>query len=107
MNLDIEREMWDEIVRNDGHPSRHVGVIGDTIAIFGTVQSVEQTRNTRGRYWIIKLEDNKGNVYVTFSTSNDLVRLCAGDQVGIEGTVRKHDKFNGVKQTILNNVRVV
>lgn len=50
--------------------------------------------------------DDAGNNYVWFATSENLGRY-RGRKLRIKGTVKAHNEFRGVKQTLINRVKVI
>jgi len=71
-----------------------------------TKVNVIRTRVISGQYGstqIVSMEDEQGNMYVWFNNSaND---LDEGKSYTIVGTIKKHDEFNGRKQTHLTRVK--
>lgn len=54
---------------------------------------------------IIKMRDASGNMLTWFATSSHGLRK--GDTALIKGTVKKHDEYKGVKQTVLTRCTVL
>ena len=52
---------------------------------------------------IHNMEDEAGNVYIWKTTSQ---KMEEGAEYLIDGTVKKHDEFNGVPQTVLTRCRI-
>lgn len=77
-----------------------------------TKVKVIRTRNIESHFGyrgsttqIVSMEDQKGNVLVWFNNSQN--RFDEGDDVTITGTIKKHDEWNGRKQTHLTRVKAV
>lgn len=56
-----------------------------------------------GAYQIVKMVDEAGNHYTWFNTGAN--RLETGAKIKIIGTVKKHDEYKGVKNTVLIRVK--
>lgn len=79
--------------------SAHVGEIKERIEFEASVEFTKEIDGFYGITTIIKLRDLDGNVFTWFASGwHDVKR---GDRVSIKGTVKKHDEYQGVKQTIL------
>ncbi|MGA4842102.1 hypothetical protein [Streptomyces sp. G45] len=53
---------------------------------------------------LVKFSDASGNVYVWFSSA--AIVPDKGDEVEVTGTVKKHDMYGEVAQTVLTRCRV-
>lgn len=86
--------------------SNHMGVVGEKLPIIATIVSVSSFATQYGMSNVYRMEDDKGNVYVKFGKINQRY-LVEGDTIEkgstlkFKGAVKKHDSFNGVKQTII------
>lgn len=70
--------------------------------------TVIRTRMISGHFGstqIVSMEDPKGNVFVWFNNSQK--RFEEGEKAKIVGTIKKHDEYNGRKQTHLTRVKAV
>lgn len=56
-----------------------------------------------GPYQLVKMVDDAGNVYTWFNTGK--VRVELDSNISIVGTVKDHDEYKGVKQTVLTRVK--
>lgn len=84
--------------------NQHVGQVGQKIP--PTKITVIRTRDISGPYGntqIVTMEDEPGNTYVWFNNSSS--RMEDGREYTIVGTVKKHDDYNGKKQTNLTRVK--
>lgn len=94
--------------------SEHVGHIGDKIRIKATMTGFHYYKTKFGDVNIYTFTDIFKNVFV-WKTSGYLEKvidgLCKpvlkGDQVELIGTVKDHDEYEGIKQTILTRCKVV
>ena len=84
--------------------SEHMGNLKDRIT--GDVKVIGK-KHGEGQYgpWTMvrMVTRNQGNVLVTFATGQNF-NPEIGEDIKIKGTVKKHDVFNGIKQTMLNRV---
>jgi hypothetical protein len=87
--------------------SQHVGQIGERITRKVTVQRLSSyTRKPFGSYradaretvWITSMVDEQGNVLVTKTPT---FRAETNESFTLTATVKAHDEFRGVKQTVL------
>lgn len=75
--------------------------------IAATPVKVIRTREISGPYGnsqLVSTEDAAGNSIAWFNNSS--TRYNEGDSLTITGTVKKHDEYNGRKQTMLTRVKV-
>lgn len=79
--------------------SEHVGDIKQRLEFEGEVVFSTERESYYGVTTIIKIKDEKGNLFTWFASG--FHALVRGDRVKIRGTVKKHDMYNGVKQTII------
>lgn len=84
--------------------SNWVGEVGEKIEIDVTVDSVRTVNGYYGTTYLYKLIDTDGNDLTWFATRPALDGLT---NIKIKGTVKKHDEYNGNKQTLLTRVKVI
>jgi hypothetical protein len=84
--------------RDDDRQSRHFGTVGKREVFVLTVIRVFHTEGLYGTTHIHMMKDAEGNVAKWFSSSES---LDAGKTYSVKGTVKKHDEYQGAKQTIL------
>lgn len=101
-DLHIERET-ERAAAPDLSGSEHMGNLKDRITGEVTVIGKKHGEGHYGPWTMIRMITNQGNVLVTFATGSNF-NPDVGDKIKIKGTVKKHDEFNGVKQTMLNRV---
>lgn len=85
--------------------SQHVGSEGERLRdIKATVSFISVRENEYGLTTVIKFLDENGNILVWFASK--LVQLMLNQSVLLTGTVKKHDKYQGKKQTILSRCKI-
>lgn len=102
--MEIERKR--ETAKEEGKDSNFVGSLKERLKDI----KVEVTfkRNIESDFGVSTLyafKDVNGNIFKTFYSGYSF-DLEVGDVLLITGTVKKHDEFRGVKQTMLNRVVV-
>ena len=83
--------------------SEHIGEIGDKIDIEVTHTRTGYYDTQYGTTWVHNFKDAAGNILVWKTSS------CSGfekDQLRIKGTIKDHDEYNGVKQTVLTRCKI-
>lgn len=94
--------------------SEHVGKIGDKIRITATLTGFHWYESKFGNVNIYTFTDIFKNVFV-WKTSSNLDRIVGnickpvqkGEQVELIGTVKDHDEYQGIKQTVLTRCKLV
>jgi hypothetical protein len=102
--MEIERER--EKKADEGKDSNFVGSLKERLKNIKV--EVTYKRNIESDFGVSTLyafKDDLGNIYKTFYSGYSW-ELEVGDVVLMTGTVKKHDEFKGVKQTMLNRVVV-
>lgn len=85
--------------------STHVGDIGQRMEFEGVIEGVYGSEGYYGHTDIVKLRDTHDNVFTWFASGyTDLER---GDRVKIRGTIKKHDEYRGVNQTVITRCKVL
>jgi hypothetical protein len=92
----IERQQQREV---EDRASEYVGEVKDRFEFEAEVLGVYGTEGFYGHTDIVKLKDVDGNLFTWFAS--DYTDLERGDRITIKGTVKKHEEYRGVKQTIL------
>lgn len=89
-------------MKPDFSQSTHQGKVGDKIEVEVTLQGAYpgefSTRHV--------MYDASNNMYVWFASNENLSKF-AGQKIKIRGTVKGHSEFRGVKQTMVNRVKVL
>lgn len=90
----------------DKRVSSYVGNVKDRITVAVTVAAVRFIPSTFGTTVLYTMRDDDGNVYKWFSSSGAL-----GDETGerftIKATVKGHEEYQGVRQTVLTRAKTV
>lgn len=82
----------------DPSPSEFVGSIGERIEIEITVTKAVPIENDYGHSTLHQFEDVDGNVYIWTTASKS---WSVGSTKRIRGTIKQHNIYHNVKQTIL------
>ena len=101
-----DREMTKkQEVKNNYVNSEFVGKVKDRICLNVTVNKKNRIDSVYGTSIIHHMSDDNGNYLVWFCTSaND---LDEGKKYHVKATIKKHDLYNGIKQTLVNRVSVI
>lgn len=83
--------------------SAYVGAEKERLNIDATVLSSRWHDGQFGSYSITRMLDAAGNLFVSFGQYH----ADPGDNVSVRGTVKRHQDYNGVKQTVLGRVMAV
>jgi len=86
-------------------PSSHVGVIKKRQEFIVNVNRVKAIDGYYGQTDIWNMTDDSGNIIVWFASAD--TKLKVGGKFKVIATVKKHDEFNGVKQTNVNRLKVL
>lgn len=79
--------------------SNYVGVVGERSKFIVTVEYIKVLDSVYGYAYLHIMVDDKGNDIRWFGSN----RLCEkGETLTIKGTVKKHEVYDGRKQTILS-----
>lgn len=84
--------------------SAHQGTIGERISFTGVVVMVRGCESQWGTTTIIKLVDASRNVYTWFASGGKDV--APGERYVVTGTVKKHETYNGEKQTVVTRCKI-
>ena len=99
------RAMEREVQNNTSNDTNEfLGNVKDRLR--GIVATVKRVRHSEGYYGIttiITLKTGSGDTLVWFATGDVDVEL--NDMWKLDGTVKKHDTFNGINQTVLTRVK--
>ena len=87
----------------EGLGSEYVGEVKERIEFEAEVMGVYGTEGFYGHTDIVKFKDAAGNHFTWFAS--DYTDLVRGDRMTIKGTVKKHDDYKGIKQTILTRCK--
>lgn len=101
-----ERTLIRDKAAKQGEDSTHYGEVKKRYELEVTVAGVRYIKGNYGTTTLYTLIDGEGNVFKWFA-SNDNLGEDEGRRFRIKGTVKAHDQYNGVKQTMLNRCAVV
>ncbi len=85
--------------------NEHYGNLKDRVEIEIEVVSKRYIEGYYGTVCIVKMLDNDGRTIMWFA--NTTVDMDKGEKYRIKGTIKKHDEYNGWKQTHLSRVAVL
>ena len=84
--------------------SEHIGTVGDKVNMELTLTRTRYFDTQFGTTWVYTFEDEAGNVLV-WKTANYLEQED-GSKLRVKGTIKAHDEYNGVKQTVLTRCKI-
>jgi hypothetical protein len=85
--------------------SNHFGEVGKREVFTLTVSTIFETENQWGVTRIVKFLSEEGNRAVWFSSKDPKVEI--GGTYKVKATVKKHDEYQGVKQTTLTRCKIL
>jgi hypothetical protein len=92
------------VADNTATLNEHRGEVNARLkGVQATVQRVRYSEGMYGTTSIVTLRDDEGRTLVWFASK--FIEPEAGEQWTLDGTVKKHDEFNGTKQTVLTRVK--
>lgn len=100
-----ERAQADEAKAKAGAESDFVGEVGGKVDVEATVVSTRTTYSDYGASELVVLTDDDGNVFKTFSSGHFGAQAEVGIRFHLTGTVKRHDVFKGVRETVLTRVK--
>lgn len=98
-----QRRLESEKRRAEFKKSEYVGEVGKRISVTVKVIRRRVLDSQFGPSYMFRMLDTNSNVFVWFA-SNDL--LEEGKWYDVTGTVKKHEEYEGVRQTILTRCKV-
>ena len=101
----VENEKQKKITRNTSN-SEYVGEIKERITFEGTIKFATVIEGFYGVSTLYIIEDNEGNTFKWFCTSEKHFGYEADETYTFTGTVSKHEEYKGVKQTQLKRCKV-
>jgi len=104
------RHLEDEAKRKaaaDLSKSEHIGALKERLEMEVRVIGKRWVDSHFGASALIRMLDANDNLLITFSGGAFGEDVNIDDKVTIRGTVKKHDEFKGVRQTVLNRVAKV
>ena len=79
--------------------SSHVGTVGERIVLTLKILAIKELESNWGVSNLHRMIDEHGNRYTWFGSSQSIGK--PGESVTIKATIKKHDEYKGVKQTVL------
>lgn len=79
------------------------GTVGEKLTVTVKTANVMETEGYYGVTYLCKMIDDNSNLFVWFASSK---KMDVGKTYEITGKVKKHDIFNGAKQTVLTRCKV-
>lgn len=80
----------------------HVGKVGGKLTVRVTVSKVSDFTGAYGATRCHTMHDSEGHVFTWFASS---ARYDVGTVLTLVGTVKKHDSYKGVSQTVLTRCK--
>jgi hypothetical protein len=85
--------------------SQHIGVVGERLfGVEATMCGYNSFESKYGATHLYRLRTPNGNVLTWFASSAQA--LAIGDQVQLDGTVKKHDEHQEIRQTVLTRCKI-
>jgi hypothetical protein len=97
----------EEYRRRDAETSQHVGVVGQRLQTTVTVAFLTQYQTEYGTQYITGLRDASGNVLIAETTRPFGDGINRGAVLTVTAYVKAHSERDGVKQTLVNRIKVV
>lgn len=91
-------------VKIERKASEWVGNEGEKITFDGVVENVSSFEGYYGITWIYRFRDTDDNVYVWFASRRQ--NVISDMKVSVRATVKKHDQYKEVKQTIITRAKL-
>jgi hypothetical protein len=82
----------------------HVGTVGAKLTVTVTVSKVSDFTGAYGATRCHTMEDIEGHVFTWFASS---ARYEVGQALTLQGTVKKHDVYKNVSQTVLTRCKKI
>lgn len=80
------------------------GTVGGRIEEFVLVENKREFESTYGSQICYTFRDERDNCYVWFTSVTSKTSFEQGESYTIRGTVKAHDSFRNIKQTVLSRV---
>lgn len=104
METEAERIKREQAAADEGRLSTYIGEVGDRVEFTPvSAECMYSNETIYGWSWLYKFVDDKGNVYMWWSSSG----IDQDKEItSVKGTVKSHEEYKGVKQTFLTRCRV-
>lgn len=113
----LKEEQRNKVNHDDRRKSEYVGSEKDKIEMNVTLEYTKLIATFYGQSKLMKFKDEAGNILVWFASGdtsgfevkedNGMFADAIGKTFRIKGTVKKHEEYNGVKQTIITRVKII
>ena len=92
--------------------SKHIGTVGEKIEfVLKAIKVLTSWESYFGYYptttYMYKITDENGNIYIWQTTKNVNIENCLKSTTTVKGKIKEHSEYNGVKQTILTNCKLI
>jgi hypothetical protein len=101
-----EKALLKKIDIQKNSDSKHVGTVKERSEFEVTITKKFGFETAFGFMTMILMKDAAGNIFV-WKTGTGFDNVSVGDKLKIKATVKKHDEYQGIKQTILTRCVVV
>ncbi len=88
-------------------PSEWVGSEGDKIKVDLTIENVSFFEKHYGVTVLYTMRDAAGNIFKWFASREALGDVVVGKTVTLVATIKKHNVFQGVKETVVTRAKAV
>lgn len=102
-NEDVIREVVDSKIYEQD-PSEWQGAEGERLEIYVLVEAKREFESAYGTQLRYCFRDEYDNCYTWFTSAGTKTSFDEGESYVIRGTVKSHDKYRNVKQTVLTRV---
>jgi len=86
--------------------SKHIGVVGERMVFENLKVIFTLSRETEyGMSTILKFEDPSGNVLTWFASG--VQNYAKGDVVSLKASIKAHDEYKGVSQTVITRAKAI
>lgn len=87
--------------------SGYVGSVGERREFTATLEFKRGFGTQYGVKYVLKLRDDEGNVIVWWGTNDTAARMVVGNRYTIKARIKKHDTYNGVKETTVSHAKLI
>lgn len=105
---EVEREI---LRRKQAAISQHVGTVGKRQTFTVTVAGRHAFESAYGTRWLIRLLDEAGNVIIWWTGGNGAFNLGGeqgeGKTFTVKATVKSHEDYKGIAQTVVSRLAVI
>lgn len=85
-----------------------IGKVGERLKLKATVTMVKSLGfGQYGESFLVKLMTENNNTIVWFGNGNAIGELIIGESVNFKATVKKHEFYNGINQTVVSRLAVI